>query len=922
MKQNMNRRYILLSMLLGGASLYAQEWPIVNQEAKPAARWWWLGSAVDKANITYNLEEYSNAGLGGLEITPIYGVQGNDANNIPFLSSKWLDMLKHTEAEGKRTGIEIDMNTGTGWPFGGPEVTIEDAATKAIFNSYTITGGQNITLNIDIKDEKQKKAAQLSRVMAYSKNNKPINITNRVKDNILKWDAPSGKWNIITLHIGKTFQNVKRAAPGGEGFVMDHLSRNAVKRYFGKFTKAFKENGVKPPHTFFNDSYEVYQADWTPAFLEEFYKRRGYRLEDFFQEFIASERDETTARIVCDYRETISDLLIDNFTHQWTEWAHKWGSITRNQAHGSPANLIDTYASVDIPECEGFGLSEFNIKGLRKDTITKKNDSDLSMLKYASSAAHISGKPFTSSETFTWLTEHFRTSLSQCKPDMDLMFVSGVNHMFFHGTTYSPKEAAWPGWKFYASIDMSPTNSIWRDASSFFQYITRCQSFLQMGRPDNDFLVYLPVYDMWHEQPGRLLQFDIHGMAKRAPKFINTVNTISSCGYDMDYISDSFIKSTVCKNGKLITIGGTEYKAIIIPAVKLMPVDVLSHLLELANKGATIIFTENYPKDVPGYGKLEEKRKSFQKELSSIAKCSFENTNTTPYGKGKIITGSKYSEVLNIGGGHFEEMKTKFGLQFIRRKNNEGHHYFISSLQSKGIEDWITIAIPFEDALFFNPITGEKGKPEIRIKDGKSQIRFQLHSGESIILQTFDKKLKNLPKWKYICEQPIALSLDHGWKLKFIDSTPAIDGEFNIDSPSSWTDINHPNAMINKGTALYTLEIDLPAIKADDWIIDLGDVRESARVKINGEYAGTAWAVPFRISVGRYLKQGKNKIELEVTNLPANRISDMDRKGEKWRIFNEINVVNLKYQKETYNNWAPMPSGLNSDVKLIPVDYN
>ena len=82
--------------------------------------------------------------------------------------------------------------------------------------------------------------------------------------------------------------------------------------------------------------------------------------------------------------------------------------------------------------------------------------------------------------------------------------------MFFHGTPYSPKEAEWPGWLFYASINMSPTNSIWRDAPSFFNYITRCQSFLQMGRPDNDFLIYLPVYDMWNEQPGRLLLFTIN----------------------------------------------------------------------------------------------------------------------------------------------------------------------------------------------------------------------------------------------------------------------------------------------------------------------------------------------------------------------------------------------------------------------------
>ena len=110
----------------------------------------------------------------------------------------------------------------------------------------------------------------------------------------------------------------------------------------------------------------------------------------------------------------------------------------------SPANLIDLYGAVDIPEIEGFGLTEFGIKGLRTDPgKTRKNYSDLSMLKYAPSAAHITGKKLTSSETFTWLTEHFRTSLSQFKPDLDLMFCAGVNRMLFHGTCYSPKDEPW-----------------------------------------------------------------------------------------------------------------------------------------------------------------------------------------------------------------------------------------------------------------------------------------------------------------------------------------------------------------------------------------------------------------------------------------------------------------------------------------------
>ena len=132
---------------------------------------------------------------------------------------------------------------------------------------------------------------------------------------------------------------------------------------------------------------------------------------------------------------------------------------------------------------------------------------------------------------------------------------------------------------------MSPTNTIWRDAPAFFEYITRCQSFLQLGKPDNDFLVYLPVYDMWNDIPGRFVGFDIHKMDQYAPKFIKTIQTIMAGGYDVDYISDSFIKSTSCQDGMLKTSGGACYKALIVPAVKLVPVSTLKKLVALVRQG-------------------------------------------------------------------------------------------------------------------------------------------------------------------------------------------------------------------------------------------------------------------------------------------------------------------------------------------------
>ncbi len=909
--------------LITAAPVFSQSWPEITTEARPATRWWWLGSAVDTANLTYNLETYAQAGLGGVEITPIYGVQGNDAHEIPFLSPVWMQMLQHTRSECKRLGMETNMNAGTGWPFGGPMISLEHAATKAIFQEYAAKGGERLQVAIDVEDPKQRDIAYLNRLMAFSDKGDRIDITSKVKNNRLDWTAPSGNWRLIALFCGKTFQQVKRAAPGGEGYVMDHFSRKAVKQYFGTFEQAFRENKVPYPHSFFNDSYEVYGADWTPDLLSEFVRRRGYRLENYLPEFLNPVRTDTTARIRSDYRETLAELLQENFTRQWTEWAHRGGSITRNQAHGSPGNLIDLYATVDIPECEGFGLSRFHIRGLRHDSLTRKNDSDLSMLKYASSAAHIAGKKYTSSETFTWLTEHFRTSLSQCKPDMDLMFVSGVNHMFFHGTPYSPREAEWPGWLFYASVNMSPTNSIWRDAPAFFDYIARCQSFLQMGKPDNDFLVYLPVYDMWHEAGERFLAFDIHKMQQRAPQFIHAIHTIYNSGYDVDYISDNFIRSTSLKDGKVATSGGSLYKALIVPGARYMPADILNHLVQLAKEGATIVFVGNYPEDVPGFGDLDKRRKRFRQAWDKLPEItSFGETTTNRLQKGRIVTGSDYALTLQACEVAREEMKTRFGLQCIRRSNANGYHYFIASLQEKDVDGWVPLGVQANAAILFDPMTEESGAARIRRHEGKTEVYLQIPSGGSLILQTFTGEAPDCPAWKYIQEQPVSIGLDHGWTLSFPESEPAILGIFEIDRPASWTTLAHPDARRNMGTARYSLTFDLPEIAADDWILDLGDVRESARVRINGQEAGTVWAVPFRLKVGKYLVPDINRIEVEVTNLPANRIADYDRRKKDWRIFKEINIVDLDYQKKQYDNWEPVPSGLNSPVRLIPVTFH
>ena len=806
----------------------AQSWPTPRPEAKAGTRWWWLGSAVDKENLQWNLQQYADHGIGAVEITPLYGVQGNDKNNIPFLSPQWMQALKTVEDIAKPLGIEVDMNCGTGWPFGGPHIPLEQAACKAIFKDTVVNG------------------------------------------------TP-----VYTVEIGRTKQKVKRAAPGGEGWVVDHFDREAVHNYLDRFEKAFAASGVPYPHTFFNDSYEVYKANWTPTLFDEFLKRRGYDLRDHLPELLGYKDDGN--QVLSDYRETLSDLLLENFTQQWVAWAHKHGVKVRNQAHGSPANLLDLYAAVDIPEIEGFGLSEFGIKGLRTDPgKTKKNFSDVSMLKYAPSAAHVTGKPLTSSETFTWLTEHFRTSLSQMKPDLDLMFTCGVNHVYFHGTCYSPKNDPWPGWRFYASIDMSPTNSIWRDAPYLMQYIERCQSFLQLGQPDNDFLVYLPVRDMWRQRGPRnddakeaskerrggedlLMQFDIHTMDEKAPQFIRSILTIDSLGYDCDYISDRQLAKVRVDNGMLVTEGGTRYKALIIPA------------------GTTI-------------------DSRLQALLAPL--------------KPFVIEGENAAVMAHFA--KAETMRTSLGLRAIRRQNDTGYHYFIANLTPNDVCQDVALAVPFQSATWYNPMNGDI-TPAI-VRDG--MVRITLRSGESRILQTSAQPVQqtSVQPVQYVAvaqPQTSQLPLTGPWTLRFTEEAPRVSGTFRLPKLQTWETLSD-SAAITMGTGIYETTFRLTKEQAaQSWQIDLGDVRESARVYINGQFIGCAWAVPFVLDCRNTLRKGKNTLRIEVTNLPANRISDLDRRGVKWRKFNEINVVDIDYKRTTYDTWQPMKSGLNSDIKLI-----
>ncbi|MEI3790722.1 MULTISPECIES: glycosyl hydrolase [unclassified Chryseobacterium] len=900
-------------------------WPTTTETAKPWTRWWWMGNAVDEEGLNQQLTTLNKAGFGGVEIVPIYGAKGFENQYINYLSPEWMKMLEFTTNKAKSLNMGVDMAVGTGWPIGGPQVDEEDAATKMMVQTYMISSGEKFSGKIALKDEKQKnlKTIKLDIVTAYSEKNEAVVLTDKISnDGSLNWKPDSGKWTIYAVFTGKTLQKVKRAAPGGEGFTLDHFSPDATKDYLKTFDQAFGNSnyGIR---SFFNDSYEVYNADWTPDFKDEFKKRRGYDLSPYIKYLVSNEENEITSRIKSDYRETLSELILNNFTKNFTSWAHSKNSKNTNQAHGSPGNLLDLYAAVDIPESETFGSSIFEIPGLRRDSadVQKSDIPDFNMLKFASSAANITGKQLISNETFTWLTEHFKTSWSQAKPEVEQVFLSGINHVFYHGTTYTPADVPFPGWLFYASVNFVPENSLWPHLTGLNSYVARTQSVLQSGKSDNELLMYWPIYDQWASPKGKDVTFKVHNVEKwlqPAPMYEN-LTKLNKIGYSLDMISDKMIGESESENRKIqIAEGGSSYQVLIIPELTYLPETTLINILKLAQSGASVIF-QNEPKDIPGYFEIEKRRATLKSLWAQIPfQNQGENMKIGPFGKGKIVLSSdveKGLEYLKIKG----EKLTETGLKFVRRQFDGGKYYFIVNHTAKEISQFIPINDIGNQTVIMNPENGDFGVAETQ----NNSVRIQLKSGQSLILKNNETTDRSIPKWKYIEKTDSPINLNQNWQLTFKEGGPELPKSRNFKKLEPWTNFSQdPLTQSFSGTGVYTTALNLKNKKADDYLLKFDKLYESAKVIVNGQEAGIVWSIPFEINIGKYLKKGKNTIGIEVCNLMANRIRYMDQNKIQWRNYHEINFVNIDYKAFDASNWKVQPSGLDGQVQLFPLYYS
>jgi hypothetical protein len=709
--------------------------------------------------------------------------------------------------------------------------------------------------------------------------------------------------------VGKlTEMKVKRAAPGGEGLVLDPFSTAALDRYLRPFSRAFAVFPRGRVRMQFHDSFEYYNSSWTASLPAVFRQMHGYDLQTYGAQIAGQQPldDDTLARVKGDYRRTLARLHLD-YVNAWVRWSHEHGFKARNQAHGAPGNLLDLYGAADVPETESFGLTQLPIVGLRGDAVGVSVDPDppeVTIGRFASSAAHVMGKPLVSSETLTWLRENFRESPAAAKPQLDRLFAAGINHIFYHGTVYSPADAEWPGWFFYASTQLTPSNPLWDDFGAMHAYVARVQSVLQAGKPDNDILLYWPFDDVVEHSSGLMEQYGVHENQWLTDSATGRLGAkLLRAGFAYDLISDAQLQRVKARGDEVIAPGG-RYRVIVVPAARRMSVETLERLVVLARQGARVFF-EASPQDVPGLGRLEARRAKFAALLADPALR-------------EATLGEKLEAVLATIARR--EPAAPAGLSYIRRAQRAGHDYFFANLGTAAFDGWLELGVSAESATLLDPLTGRVGAAAVkRDVDGTTRVYLQLASGESIVLRTSTAKspAPAAQRWAYAKPVDAGVVLAGPWDIEFLKGGPVLPKPARFETLASWTTLADDEVRRFAGTARYRLEFDAPAKSADAWELDLGDVREVARVTLNGERLTTAWSLPFRVRLGAL--KARNVLEIEVTNLPANRIRDLDMRKVPWKTMRDINLVSVKYKPFDAAAWDVEPAGLLGPVTLVPL---
>jgi hypothetical protein len=396
-----------------------------------------------------------------------------------------------------------------------------------------------------------------------------------------------------------------------------------------------------------------------------------------------------------------------------------------------------------------------------------------------------------------------------------------------------------------------------------------------------------------------------------------TARELWTDGYAFDYVSDAQLHAAKVADERIQMPGG-DYKVIVVPECKFMPLETFKQLIALAEGGAKVIFEKDLPKDVPGLASLEKQRAELKRITEKIKPEIYgKGLLKANVGKGSFLLGWPEAFLDQITGSNPD-------LPSIGRAVSDGHYYFIANRTGTNYEGPLSLAGPAKSVVIMNPMTGKIGVAEFHIEPAlmgenypfrRTEVYLQLAAGESIILRVFANKKAEGPAWSYWPTNGHPIEITDQWNVKFITGGPIMPADLQLSKLASWTTSLDTNALAFAGTAKYETTFDAPDAVEKKVELNLGDVRQSARVKVNGKDFGTLVTPPFRVMVDN-LKPTGNQLDVEVTSVAANRIRDLDRRGVQWKIFKDINIVNVNYRPFDASNWPLIECGLLGPVTL------
>ena len=868
-------------------------------DARIMMRWWWFGPAVTKPQLEREMRLMKEGGIGGFEVQPVYPVALDDETagikTLPFLSDEFLEALRFTSEKARELGLRFDLTLGSGWPFGGPFVPLGDAAGKLRYERVKVSSNSRRVKLPDIGIGEKLLAVFLASTPNDIVAPQSLREIAEIKDGAA-W-VPSGltgPHEVLFFISSRTGMQVKRPAVGSEGYVLNHLDRNATENYLknagDRLMQAFSTKESNRPYAIFCDSLEVYGQDWTPDLLDEFKKRRGYDLKPHLPALVTDVGPDTT-KIRRDWGLTLTELLNERFLTPLHSWSKQNRTLFRIQNYGVPAATISSNAYNDLSEGEG---SQW--KTLRAS-------------RWAASASHLYGRPVTSSETWTWLhSPVFRATPLDLKAEADRHFLQGINQLIGHGWPYTAPGVEYPGWRFYAAGVYNEKNPWWPVMPDVSLYLQRLSYLLRQGQPANDVALYMPNDDAWsHFSNGNIHMIEI----LREIVGPHIIPKILESGYNLDFFDDDSLKQAENK-----------YRIVILPGVERIPLRTYRKLEEFVRGGGILIATRRTPQLAPGLKATEAETN----EVIELSRRLFKDTGARAHfvaDEGTLantLTSALRPDVS------FTPAEPDIG--FVHRRTTEAEIYFLANTTNVRKSVKATFRQEGLKAEWWNPFSGSVTAAKIEATEKGTTIALELEPYASRVLVFTRRTLPPGPIIPANASKQIELNTD--WRVSFGANGPKVQ----MNTLRSWTDDEETRYF--SGVATYETEVTLANAmfeKRRKIVLDFGEgqpnqsqpsqagmqtmfdapLREAAIVYVNDRRAGSIWCPPYSLDITSLLKPGPNKLRIEVSNTAVNYMSG--------RSLPDYRLLNLRYgerfRPQEMEKVQPVPSGLLGPVRLI-----